>query len=122
LVPVCFPSIFLFPYLFVRKDPTLFHFLETKRIMPKVLFDVTRTSFFPKGVKGSKFPKFEAVVLPKGEREGHEVGKFAACFILVLCFAYSLTMKMGAICYSETSVAFNRPTWRYIPEHRNLYF
>jgi hypothetical protein len=35
---------------------------------------------------------------------------------LVSCSAYSLTLKMEAICYSETSVDFQRTTRRYIPE------
>jgi hypothetical protein len=44
----------------------------------------------------------------------------AACFLLVSCLAYSLTVKMETICSSETSVDFHRTTWRYIPEDRTL--
>jgi hypothetical protein len=32
--------------------------------------------------------------------------KLATCFQLVLCLAYSLTLKMEAVCSSETSVNF----------------
>jgi hypothetical protein len=31
-------------------------------------------------------------------------------------FAYSKTVKMQATCSTETSVAFQRTTWRYIAE------
>jgi hypothetical protein len=34
--------------------------------------------------------------------------------------SYSSTLKMNATCYSETSVALERITRRYIPEDRNL--
>jgi hypothetical protein len=37
-------------------------------------------------------------------------------FTLVSFSAYSLTLKMKAICSSETSVNFQRTTLRYIPE------
>jgi hypothetical protein len=37
-------------------------------------------------------------------------------FTLVSCSAYSSTLKMEAICSSETSVDFQRTTLRYIPE------
>jgi hypothetical protein len=36
------------------------------------------------------------------------------------CLAYSSTMKVEAICISETSVFFQRTTRRYIPEDINL--
>jgi hypothetical protein len=44
----------------------------------------------------------------------------ATCFTLVSCLAYSSTLKMAATCSSETSVDFQRITWRYIPEDRTL--
>jgi hypothetical protein len=34
----------------------------------------------------------------------------------VSCLAHSLTMKMNAICSSETLVDFQWTTWHYIPE------
>jgi hypothetical protein len=37
-----------------------------------------------------------------------------------LCLVSSLTLKMGTICFSETSVDFHRTTWPYIPEDRTL--
>jgi hypothetical protein len=37
-------------------------------------------------------------------------------FTLVSCSAYSSTLKMMATSSSETSVDFQRTTWRYIPE------
>jgi hypothetical protein len=40
----------------------------------------------------------------------------AARFMLVPCMVYSLTMKVEAICSSETSVDFHRTTRRYIAE------
>jgi hypothetical protein len=40
----------------------------------------------------------------------------APAFTLVSCLAYSSTLKMEAICFSETSVDFQRNTQRYIPE------
>jgi hypothetical protein len=35
---------------------------------------------------------------------------------LVFCSAYASTMKIEAICSSETSVDFQRTTWPYIPD------
>jgi hypothetical protein len=40
------------------------------------------------------------------------------CFKLFSCLAYSSTLKMQGIYSSETSVDFQRFTWRYIPEER----
>jgi hypothetical protein len=34
--------------------------------------------------------------------------------------AYSSILKIGAVCFSETSIDFQRTTWRYIPEDRTL--
>jgi hypothetical protein len=39
---------------------------------------------------------------------------------LTSCSAYSSTLKMEAICSSETLVDFQRTTWRYIPEDSTL--
>jgi hypothetical protein len=44
----------------------------------------------------------------------------ATCFMLVLCMAYSSTLKKEETCPSETSFDFQRTTWRYIPEDRTL--
>jgi hypothetical protein len=44
----------------------------------------------------------------------------ATCFSLVSCLAYPSTLKMEAICCSETSVDFQRTTPRYIPDHWTL--
>jgi hypothetical protein len=41
-------------------------------------------------------------------------------FILVSCLAFSSILKMKTTCSSETSAAFQRTTWRYIPEDRTL--
>jgi hypothetical protein len=41
-------------------------------------------------------------------------------FMLVVCLAYILTMKLEATCSSETSDDFQRNTRRYIPENRTL--
>jgi hypothetical protein len=44
----------------------------------------------------------------------------ATCFELVSLLAYSSTTKIKATCFSETSVDFERITWRYIPEDRSF--
>jgi hypothetical protein len=41
---------------------------------------------------------------------------FAACSMLLSCLAYPSALKMAMICSSEMSAAFQRTTWRYIPE------
>jgi hypothetical protein len=45
---------------------------------------------------------------------------FATCFTLVLCLAYSSTMKMAITCTSETSADFQRTARRYIPQDTTL--
>jgi hypothetical protein len=42
-------------------------------------------------------------------------------FLLLTCSAYSI-LQMKAICSTETSVDFQRTTWRYMPESINLFF
>jgi hypothetical protein len=37
-------------------------------------------------------------------------------FTIVSCLAYSSTLKMEAICSSETWVYFQRTTWHYVPD------
>jgi hypothetical protein len=44
-----------------------------------------------------------------------------AAFTLVFCPAYFSTLRMESICYSETSVDFQRTTRRYIPEDSTLH-
>jgi hypothetical protein len=44
----------------------------------------------------------------------------SASFTLVSCVAYYSTMKIEAICSSETSVDVQQTTWCYIPEDRTL--
>jgi hypothetical protein len=39
---------------------------------------------------------------------------------LVSCSAYSSTLKMEALCSSETSVDFQRTTWHYTPKDNTL--
>jgi hypothetical protein len=46
--------------------------------------------------------------------------RLAACFMLVSYLSYSLTLKMGAICSSETSVDFHRTTQLYTREDITL--
>jgi hypothetical protein len=46
---------------------------------------------------------------------------FPPAFTLVSCSAYYSTLKMEAICSSETSVAIQRITRPYIPEDSTLY-
>jgi hypothetical protein len=47
--------------------------------------------------------------------------EFAACFMLVSCLSYFLTLKMVAICSSETPVDFYTTARSYIPEDRTLH-
>jgi hypothetical protein len=49
------------------------------------------------------------------------LGKVSPAFMLVSCLAYSSTLKMEAICSSDTSVDFQQFTRRYIPEDSTLY-
>jgi hypothetical protein len=44
----------------------------------------------------------------------------ATCFMPVSCLAYSSTLKMKAVRFSETSVNCQRISWLYIPKDRNL--
>jgi hypothetical protein len=44
----------------------------------------------------------------------------ASCFMLVSWVAFSSTLKMEAICSSETSVGFQQTTRRYIPRIENF--
>jgi hypothetical protein len=44
----------------------------------------------------------------------------AVCCVLVSCVAYSLTLKMEAIYFSEMVVDFHHITQHYIPEDRTL--
>jgi hypothetical protein len=46
----------------------------------------------------------------------------APAFMLVSCLAYYSTLKLEAICSSRTSVDFQWPTQRYIPEDNTLHF
>jgi hypothetical protein len=45
---------------------------------------------------------------------------FATCFTLVDCSAYSSTLKVQALCSSETLVYFPWTARQYIPEDRTL--
>jgi hypothetical protein len=53
-------------------------------------------------------------------RNQHEAGSKQSRSMPVSFFAFSSTLKMGAICSSETSVDFHLTTWRYIPEDNSL--
>jgi hypothetical protein len=53
---------------------------------------------------------------------GKQVGvKFVACFMLVSCLAYYLTLKMDTICSSKSLVDFHQTMWHYIPDERAVY-
>jgi hypothetical protein len=45
-----------------------------------------------------------------------------ACFVLCSSFDHSFTLKVEAVCSSETSIDFHRTTRRYIPEDRARLF
>jgi hypothetical protein len=51
---------------------------------------------------------------------GRRFGGSPPAFTLLSCSVYSSTLKMEAICSSETSVDFQRNTQRYIPEDNAL--
>jgi hypothetical protein len=51
-------------------------------------------------------------------RRTSQANQYEAGTMLVSCLVYSSTLKMEAICFSETSVDFQRAIWRYIPEDR----
>jgi hypothetical protein len=53
--------------------------------------------------------------------EGQSTAVLAACFLLVSCLAYSLTLMTEAVC-SEMSVDFCRTTWHYIPRDSTLHY
>jgi hypothetical protein len=46
--------------------------------------------------------------------------RLVPAFTLICCWTYYSTLKMEAICSSETSVHFPRTTLRYIPEDSTL--
>jgi hypothetical protein len=60
----------------------------------------------------------------KQARSQHEAGStqnmagLATYCIPVSCLSYSSTMKMKAVRSSETSVDFQRISWRYIPRRQ----
>jgi hypothetical protein len=45
---------------------------------------------------------------------------FSACFMLPFCLTYSSTLKMVAICSSETLIDFRWTMRRFIPEERTF--
>jgi hypothetical protein len=57
----------------------------------------------------------------RGNQNVVNVALLATCFTLLSCLSYSSTLKMEALCSSETSIEFQRTTWRYIREERTLY-
>jgi hypothetical protein len=44
----------------------------------------------------------------------------STCFHATFLLGYSSTLKIEAICWSETFSDFQRTTWRYIPEDRSF--
>jgi hypothetical protein len=52
----------------------------------------------------------------QGPRINHARNQHEAGSKQVSCLTYSSTLKMEAICSSETLVDFQRTTWRYIPD------
>jgi hypothetical protein len=50
-------------------------------------------------------------------RNREESELIAACLMLVSCFVYSSTLKIGEMYSSETSVGFFGITQLYIPEY-----
>jgi hypothetical protein len=50
-------------------------------------------------------------------RSKHKNTRLLSAFTLIYCSAYSSTLKMEAVCSSETSIDFQRTTRRYIPDN-----
>jgi hypothetical protein len=44
----------------------------------------------------------------------------SACSLFLVCFAYSTTLKVEAIRFSEMWASFHRTTWRLFAEHNTL--
>jgi hypothetical protein len=51
----------------------------------------------------------------------HEQAEFAASFLLVIFLVYYSTLKMEAMCSSETSVNFYQATRHRIPEDTSVH-
>jgi hypothetical protein len=49
-------------------------------------------------------------------QERNQQAILAACFLFVTCLAYFLTVKMEAICSTETLVTYKCIAWPHIPE------
>jgi hypothetical protein len=58
----------------------------------------------------------------EGDESKHVTGSDvpAACFTLISCLTYSLTLGMEVIYLSETSVSFKQTTWLYSSEDGTL--
>jgi hypothetical protein len=56
--------------------------------------------------------------------EGNIASNFrviVACFLLVSCFTYCLTLNVESMRSSETSAELRRTTWYCIPEDKTLH-
>jgi hypothetical protein len=69
----------------------------------------------------SQAQHWQTMMMPNKTRAKQAASKADACFMLVSCLAYSSTLKMEEICFSETSVDFQQATCHHIPEDRTIF-
>jgi hypothetical protein len=89
-------------------------------IKNSVFWDITRCSSVKiyQGLEGTYRLHLQG---QRTSQARNQQPRLAACFVLVSCFDYSSTLKLGPICSSQTSVDFQRTTSPYIPEKRSLH-
>jgi hypothetical protein len=82
-----------------------------------------KVSFCPTGEpKGTDFRASVSLLFPtQSEISASRLFFLPPTFTLASCSAHSSTLKMEAICSSETSGNFQRATRCYIPEERTLH-
>jgi hypothetical protein len=54
-------------------------------------------------------------------KSSKKLALLAACFVLISCLAYSLTVKIEVTCYSKMLVDFQWTVEHYIPEDKILH-
>jgi hypothetical protein len=93
-------------------------FCDIDKCMLNVLDQTAKggEAFYRPGCKAVKSVESQ----PTFQRNIPPPSLLAICFMLACCSAYFSTLKMEAICSSETSDDSQRATWRYIPEDGTL--
>jgi hypothetical protein len=90
--------------------------------MYRIIEDILCTQWVKEQLikQGVGFEVLTAVVMKSANFWDITLCSLLPAFTLVSCLAYSSTLKMEAICCSETSVDFQWTTWRYMPEVSTL--